>query len=246
MGAAGSGLAIAPFLERGVKKVSKWAETLRRIWTALQFPVLANELDRITWDNLVQIISEFETVFGETRLSAHEFFEFLTAAARRTRVQKSGFEDAGIQVLGRLDARGLSFRKIFIPGLVSGSFPQPVRSLPLLSSSERPKVLGGTIESQFAFARHLYANFLAAAPQMVLSRPAISKDGQICIPSPFWTEEGEKKIDAVIPWKHRLPAMQRARWVRQSIPKIGFRLRSRVQKLFANRTGPSSKYNRSR
>ena len=219
-GCSGIRAAIAPFLEVGVKMVSKWAETLRRIWTALRFPVLANELDQITWDNLVQIISEFETVFGDASLSAHEFFEFLSAAASRVRVQKSGFEDAGIQILGRLDARGLSFGKIFIPGLVSGSFPQPVRSLPLLSSSERPKVLGGTIESQFAFARHLYANFLAAAPQIVLSRPVIAKDGEICIPSPFWTEDGEKKIDAVIPWKHRLPAMQRARWVRQSISKI--------------------------
>lgn len=218
-GCSGIRAAIAPFLEVGVKMVSKWAETLRHIWTALQFPVLANELDRITWDNLVQIISEFETVFGETSLSAHEFFEFLTAAASRVRVQKSGFEDAGIQVLSRLDARGLSFGKIFIPGLVSGSLPQPVRSLPLLSSSERPKVLGGTIESQFAFARHLYANFLAAAPQIVLSRPA-SKDGEICIPSPFWKEDGEKRIDAVIPWKDSLPAMQRARWVQQSISKI--------------------------
>ena len=218
-GSSGIRAAIAPFLEAGVKMVSKWAETLRRIWTALQFPVLANELDQIAWDNLGQITSEFETVFGETSLSAHEFFEFLTAAASRVRVQKSGFEDAGIQVLGRLDARGLSFSKIFIPGLVSGSFPQPVRSLPLLSSSERPKVLGGTIESQFAFARHLYANFLAAAPQIVLSRPA-AKDGEICIPSPFWTEDDEKNIDAVIPWKHSLPAMQRARWVRQSIAKI--------------------------
>ncbi|MFZ0928052.1 MAG: PD-(D/E)XK nuclease family protein [Syntrophobacteraceae bacterium] len=221
-GCSGIRAAIAPFLEAGVKTVFKWAETLRRIWAALQFPVLANELDRITWDNLVQIISEFATVFGNTSLSAHEFFEFLAAAASHARVQKSGFEDAGIQVLGRLDARGLSFEKIFIPGLVSGSFPQPVRSLPLLSSSERPKVLGGTIESQFAFARHLYANFLAAAPQIALSRPAIAKDGQICIPSSFWTEDGAKKIDAVIPWKHSLPAMQRARWVRQSISKITF------------------------
>jgi len=217
-GCGGIRAAIAPFLESGVKMVSKWAQTLRNIWTALQFPVLANELDRIAWDNLVQIISEFETVFGETSLSAHEFFEFLTAAASRVRVQKSGFEDAGIQVLGRLDARGLSFSKIFIPGLLSGSFPQPVRSLPLLSSSERQQVLGGTIESQFAFARHLYTNFLAAAPRIVLSRPA-SKDGGICIPSPFWTEDGEKNIEAVIPWKHSLPAMQRARWVQQSIVK---------------------------
>jgi len=211
--------AIAPFMEIGVKAVSKWTQTLRRSWSALQFPVLANELDRISWDNLVQIISEFETVIGEAHLDAREFLEVLSAAAGRTRIQKGGLEDAGIQVLNRLDARGLFFRKIFIPGMVSGSFPQPVRTLPLLASSERPKVLGGTIESQFAFARCLYTNLLATAPQIVLSRPAIAKDGEICIPSPFWAKECETKIEPVIPWKHRLPAMQRTRWVQQSIPK---------------------------
>ena len=218
-GCSGIRSAIAPFLDEGEKSVSKWTETLRRIWTALEFPVLGNELDQISWDNLVQIISEFETLLWETRLSANEFFEILTAAAERVRIQKSGFEDAGIQVLGTLDVRGLSFRKVFIPGLASGSFPQPVRPLPLLSPSERRMVPGGTIESQFLFARLLYANFLAAAPQVVFSRPEISKDGEICIPSPFWIKEGETKIDAVIPWKHSLPAMQRARWVRQSISK---------------------------
>jgi RecB family exonuclease len=207
---------VAPFLDRGTASVSDWTGTLRRVWTDLEFPVLANELDQITWDNLVQLISEFEKAFGETRVSAHDFSDLLTASAGRTPVQKSGVEDAGIQILSALDARGLSFRRVFIPGLISGSFPQTVRSLPLLSSSERKKVLGGTIESQFSFARHMYANFRATAPQIVLSRPAISKEGQLCLPSAFWTDQGEKKIDPVIAWKHRLPAMQRARWVQQS------------------------------
>jgi RecB family exonuclease len=210
---------IAPFLDKDVKTVSKWTETCRSIWSSLQFPVLANELDRITWDNLVRTISEFEAVLGETGVSASEFFEVLNAQAGRVLVQKSGFEDAGFQILGRLDPRGLCFRKLLVPGLVSGSFPHPVRPLPLLSSQERRTVLGGTIESQFAFARCLYANWLAAAPQITISRPAISKDGEPIIPSPFWTKEGEKMIHPVIPWKHRLPAMQRARWVQQSVSK---------------------------
>ena len=212
--------AIVPFLHVGARTVSHWTESLRRCWKALQFPVLANELDRITWDNLLSLISDFETATGEASLGAHEFFEILTAAAGRVRIQKSGFEDAGVQVLSQLDARGLCFRKLFVPGLISGSFPQSVRSLPLLSSLERPKVLGGTIESQFVFAGCLYANFLAAAPSIVLSRPAIAKDGEIRIPSPFWTKEGERTIEAAIPWKHELPAMQRARWVQQSISNI--------------------------
>ncbi len=207
---------ITPFLTGDVQSVSNWAGALDRVWKATQFPVLANELDQITWANLVKMISEFEAAFGQTRMSVREFSDLLTTTARRLKVQKSGIEDAGIQVLGRLDARGLAFRKIFIPGLVSGSFPQAVRSLPLLSSSERKKVLGGTAESQFDFARYIYLNLRAAAPQIVLSRPAMTRDGQICISSPFWTSEGEKRIDPVIPWKRSLPAMQRARWVRQS------------------------------
>ena len=54
---------IAPFLDRGLTSVSNWTGTLRRIWTDLEFPVIANELDQITWDNLVQLISEFEKRF---------------------------------------------------------------------------------------------------------------------------------------------------------------------------------------
>ncbi len=208
---------LAPFRVPGAQIVSNWTGALRRVWEAFEFPVLANEMDQIAWDNLVRIISEFEAVLGQTRLNANEFFELLNAAAGRVRIQKRGFEDAGIQVLSRLDVRGLTFRKIFLPGFVSGSFPQPARALPLLSSSERRTVLGGTIESQFAFARYLYANFMAAAPDIVLSRPAISKDGEILIQSPFWEKDDEKQIDPVIAWRHRLPAMQRARWVRQSI-----------------------------
>ena len=67
------GASIAPFLDRGLTSVSNWTGTLRRIWTDLEFPVIANELDQITWDNLVQLISEFEKAFGETRVSTRDF-----------------------------------------------------------------------------------------------------------------------------------------------------------------------------
>ena len=220
---------------------------MRRIWTALEFPVLANELDRITWDNLVQLISEFETAFGETSLSAHEFSDLLTAAARRTTIQKSGVEDAGIQVLSRLDARGLCFRKIFIPGLVSGSFPQSVRSLPLLSSSERKKVLGGTIESQFSFARPHICEFPRRRstncsepsrdfkrrsnlpPVAVLDRRGRKKD------RPRNTLEAQASGDAA----GAVGAAERSRG-------SGFRFDRRCARAFClNRTGLISKYNHS-
>jgi ATP-dependent helicase/DNAse subunit B len=158
-----------------------------------------------------------ETAFGMTPVDMSEFAELLTSAAARTRVQKTGLEDAGIQFLSRLEARGLVFSKIFVPGLVSGALPQPVRSLPLLSSTERKKVLGGTLESQLTFARYLYGNLCAAAPDIVLSRPTMGRNGEISLPSPFWPQGGERMIGPLISWKDNLPAMQRARWVQQSI-----------------------------
>jgi len=219
-GTEGIAAAILPFREANARFFRDWALVLRGIWESFEFPRIANELDQITWANLVSMISEVETAFSKTRVSAHEFYDLLITAAKRIKVQKSGLEDAGIQVLGRLDARGLAFQRVFIPGMVSTALPQAVRSLPLLSPLERKKVLGGTVESQLDFARHIYSNFRAAAPRIIISRPLMAKDGEICVSSPFWNEEDEKRIGPVTPWKHGLPAMQRARWVQQSASGI--------------------------
>ncbi|MCE5333704.1 MAG: PD-(D/E)XK nuclease family protein [Desulfobacteraceae bacterium] len=211
---------LAPLLEGGAKPASEWIEALGKIWAAFEFPVLANELDQISWRNLREILSDFGEALGRSAMDAREFVEFLRAAGSRTRLQKSGLEDAGIQICSRLDMRGLVFSKVFVPGLTSGALPQPARPLPLLSAPERTRVLGGTAESQFTFSRHLYGNLLAAAPEIVLSRPVIGGNGDPCLPSPLWPEEREERIEPVIAWKNRLPAMQRARWVRQSIAGV--------------------------
>ncbi|MHC1726295.1 MAG: PD-(D/E)XK nuclease family protein [Syntrophobacteraceae bacterium] len=211
---------LAPFQSRSKREVSSWTADLRKIWATLEFPVLANELDQICWQHITRILSDFEAAFQGKAITGSEFNELLTAAASRAAIQRTGVEDAGIQILSRLDARGLVFRKIFVPGFVSGAFPQPARSLPFLTASERKNVLGGTIESQFIFARYIYGNWFAAAPEITLSRPAMGNDGDLCLPSPFWTAESEKNIPPVIPWKDKLPAMQRARWVQQSVSGI--------------------------
>lgn len=214
---AGLETAMAPLLARGRRPVSHWAQSLRRVWAAFGFPVLANELDQIGWQHMEGILARFESDFGSTAITASRFLEILSAAAARTTVQKKGLEDGGIQVLGSLEARGLAFRKLFVPGMASGVLPQPVRSFPLLSSAERKQVPGGTLESQYAFARALFGNYRACAPQIALSRPAMDRDGEMCLPSPFWPPGREESAGPAIPWKDALPAMQRARWVRQSM-----------------------------
>ncbi len=211
------GAALSPLLRAGRKSASFWISHLRRIWEQFEFPVLAGELDQMSRQGMDDLLSRLERDFGAVELGVSEFAEILKSGASRVQSQKTGLEDAGIQVIGWLDARGLSFAKIFVPGLVSGVLPRTARPLPLLSPAERKKILGGTAESQFAFARHLYGNFLASAPEVILSRPAMSREGEACLPSPFWPQEIEEKIDPLIPWKDAMPAMQRAGWVRQSI-----------------------------
>jgi len=211
------GAALAPFLIHGGRAASVWAENLRRLWAQFEFPVAANDLDEISRQNLDALLARFENDFGRTEITVPEFTELLVSAASRVRVQKTGLEEAGIQVLGRLDARGRAFSKVFVPGLVSGARPQPVRPLPLLCPSERKKVLGGTPESQFIFARYIFGNLLASAPEITLSRPAMNREGEISLPSPFWPREREEKARSGNRLERHASAMQRASWVRQSI-----------------------------
>ncbi len=214
------GALLSPFTSGAKKSASLWSEDLRRIWQRFEFPVIANELDRISRDSLDGLLARFAKEFGPAMISASEFSELLGSAASDIKVQKTGLEDAGIQVLGRLDARGLDFAKVFVPGLVSGTLPQPARALPLLGQGERKKVLGGSPESQLAFGRYIFGNLRASAPEITLSRPAMNREGESFLPSPFWPGECERKVSPVIAWKDALPAMQRAEWVRRSITGI--------------------------
>jgi hypothetical protein len=212
---------LKPFLGAGnVLAGSLWIKILRTFWHKMGFPVLANELDQIGWQRLCELMERFEAEFGSVLMKGSEFAAWLQTAAERVRIQKTGYEDAGIQVLGTLEARGLTFRRLYMPGMVSGALPQPARSLPFLSALERKKVQGGSAENQYAFAAHLFGHYRAVAPEMVLSRPLMDQKGEPCLPSPFWPEKKEEKKGPVIPWRHELPSLQRAKWVLEGVAGI--------------------------
>lgn len=215
----GEGLlrAFSVFLDEGSRKGVDWGRDLRRFWEFLGFPVLANERDQIAWQRLQELMEAVERDLGDCLMRRQEWLAWLDAAAGKVSIQETGYEDAGIQILGVLEARGLSFRHLFVPGFVAGVLPQPVRSLPFLSVEERKGVQGGTVESQFEFARHLFGHLHAVAPELVFSRPMMNQKGETLLPSPFWPEAEEVKLKPVIPWRHDLPALQRARWVREGI-----------------------------
>ena len=94
-------------------------------------------------------------------------------------------QEAGVQVLGWLETRGLDFDRIFCLGMNSGAFPGAPRPLPLLSRGERERVLGGTQESQDQFAREQFDSLLGAAPHLTLTRPA-QEDQEPQVGTPFF------------------------------------------------------------
>lgn len=209
--------ALGPFLEEVPRTAAQWGGALQAFWETMEFPVQANECDQISWRRLQEIIENLQEGFSGALLRRGEFIEWIRAACEKTSVQRSGFEDAGVQIVSGLEARGLSFRRIYAPGLISSVLPQPVRSLPFLSPLERKRVQGGSAESQYEFAKSLLGQFHAAAPETVLSRPLMDRKGDPCLPTPFWPHEKEERRSPSSPWRSDLPALQRAGWVVQGI-----------------------------
>lgn len=208
---------LMPFLDDAPRTASVWAALLERFWDGLGFPVLANERDQIAWGRLREILDRFGGEFGGFLLGRDEFVNWIRAAAEKAWVERTGYENAGIQILSGLEVRGLAFKKVVAPGLVAGVLPQPTRSLPFLSPSERKRVQGGSPESQFEFGKCLLGHLYAAAPEVVVSRPLMDRAGEPCRPSPFWPSAREEKRSPFVPWRHDFPVLQRAEWVVQGI-----------------------------
>ncbi|MFP5213319.1 MAG: PD-(D/E)XK nuclease family protein [Acidobacteriota bacterium] len=215
---------LAPFLARSRRSGVQWRRDLEALWNRLGFPVLANESDHMAWKHLTEILDRLETGLGAKPLTGPEFVAWLNAAAGKTSVQESGIEDAGIQVMGPLDARGLSFKRLYVTGLMAGALPQPPRPLPFLSPQERKRVQGGNAESQYHFGNSLFGLLRAIAPETVLSRPLMDREGEPCLASPFWPQEAEERVSPVAVWRHGLPALQRSRWVADGLEGIRERL----------------------
>ncbi|MGD9505465.1 MAG: PD-(D/E)XK nuclease family protein [Syntrophobacteraceae bacterium] len=194
---------------------------LRNFWSMMEFPVAANEGDEMSRGHLLEIMDGIEAELGDVRMTAGDLAAWIRAAAGKVFLQKTGQEDAGIQVIGALEARGLAFGRLYAPGLIAGALPQPARSLPFLSAEERRLVQGGTVESQFDYGKRLFACLLASAPEVTLSRPMMGEGGEPCLPSPFWPSEREESSPSVVPWRDALPAAQRARWVREGVAGLG-------------------------
>jgi ATP-dependent helicase/DNAse subunit B len=130
-----------------------------------------------------------------------QFKEVLTEALEEKTLPHGSFQRGGVCVSDVMPARGLSFRAVFIPGLVERSFPASPRQDPLLLDPERQamnqdlKEKGHVPLKRYRFAEEklLFTLALGAAREkLVLSYPRLDPStGRERIPSFFLLRVGE-------------------------------------------------------
>jgi RecB family exonuclease len=196
----------------------EWAARLRQAWRLLKFPQGLDAAETTQWSRLAALLEELEAALAATALTAPEFLEWLHLGARRVLLPGEGVQDAGLQILGLLEMRGLDFDQVICLGMNSGAFPPPPRPLPLLSPGERQKILGGTYQSQHRFARELYDTFLAAAPRITLTRPRTDNEEEAVATSMF---EGSWREEQIAPLSRPHPAWLRSPMARAALAAAG-------------------------
>jgi RecB family exonuclease len=195
------------------KTVDYWINTVEELWSSLGFPVISDEKDTVDSGHLKEITHDISAHLGHVVMNGHEFYSFLKYIASYKITQISAPENAGIQILGLIESRGLDFDKLYVLGLDDRTLPQPVRPLPLLDTSERKLIQGGTPESQYEFGLRAFSNLISLAPSVTLLR-AEQENSKPLTSSPFWPKsESEKYLDI---WSDPGPAWVRAGWLRSA------------------------------
>jgi len=134
-------------------------------------------------------------------VGARQFKEILTEALEKKTLRHGSFQRGGVCVSDLMPARGLSFRAVFIPGLVERSFPAFPRQDPLLLDAERQALNQALKEKghvplkryRFAEEKLLFTLALGAAREkLILSYPRLEPStGRERIPSFFLLRVGE-------------------------------------------------------
>jgi ATP-dependent helicase/nuclease subunit B len=183
-----------------------WAPWLQEAWSRLGFPGVLEEGEKLQFERLKAWLGEFSAALADEVLPPAGALSWLQHGMKDDVLPGPGVQEAGVQVLGWLEMRGLDFDRVFCLGMNSGTFPGAARPLPLLSRAEREKVLGGTQESQDQFAREQFESLLATTPHLTLTRPA-QENQEPQVGTPFFLKDWEER---------RLPLLSRpdGAWVR--------------------------------
>ncbi len=184
-------------LQNNAKRMpSEWAESFLQLLRQLGWPG-----DRVLSSREYQAIQHFNGVLGElasldrvtaplNRVEALKVFARLVSSAD---FQPEG-SDCTIQVLGELEASGMTFDYLWVLGLHDAALPQPPSPNPFipLPVQRQYKMKRVDAERERHFAAQIAERLFLAAPEIVLSWPR-QVNGSEHRPSPFITDisEGE-------------------------------------------------------
>jgi RecB family exonuclease len=205
---------LAPFKQSRSLSGAGWIELVKQLWASVQFPLLADESDRIASNHLQAVLANLVADLGSWTMDWRTFQAWLRQALSAEIFQVGASEQAGVQIMGLIESRGLSFQRLFLLGMTSTALPQPVRPLPFLDIEERRQILGATLKSQYEFAHTAFQHLLAAAPEIILTKPE-KVDGEPLSPTPFWPSPWESKTVNI--WIKPDAAWARAAWLRSAL-----------------------------
>ena len=192
--------------------IADWINALNHFFLLASFPTLADEIDRNAYKHWTISLSNLRRDLKDDRVDAKVLLQWLQHLLSRKMVHVSGSEEAGIQILGLIESRGLSFDRLYVMGLSAENLPMPARPFPLLDTTERVRIQGGTAESQFFFANTAFKHLLAVAPYITLLRPEY-RDTEPIPPSPFWPDTNNRSV--VDLWNEPDRIWARADWLQK-------------------------------
>lgn len=155
---------------------------------------------------ILQKIKDLDALQSEVDL--RQFKEILTEAFKEESLKHGAFQEGSVCVAEIMPARGLSFRVVFIPGLVERVFPAAPRQDPLLLDHERLKInQAGQLRSglplkasRWQEEKILFSLAVSAAQErLILSYPRLDPaSGKERIPSFFLLRVGEALTKEII------------------------------------------------
>lgn len=192
--------------------VTDWIAALNNFFLRTGFPSISDEADKGAYKHLQASLSEMTRDLKNHSVDRGMFLQWLRHILAHKMVHVSGSEEAGIQILGLIESRGLSFDRLYVPGLSAENLPMPVRPFPFLDPTERVLIQGGTAESQYSFASTAFNHLLAASSHITLLRPEY-RDIEPIPPSPFCPDSGERAVADL--WHAPDAVWARAEWLQK-------------------------------
>jgi len=127
---------------------------------------------------------------GDPTLERVELLDWLARALDTALRVPIGGRGGGVALLSVMEARGLTFERVFLLGLNRGVFPRGIREDPLLPDPARRRLRELLLDlpvkrDGFDEERFLFAQTLASAEQVTLSFSQWDAEGRVLAPSPL-------------------------------------------------------------